>query len=94
MALVTERHADIRGDWLTFDITYDDTTLRIEEIVMTANPPAGFRVWAELRRGGNPNPWRSGSWITPTVDSESRPFGGGFNTLDDIQGHAFGWEPI
>ena len=93
MALVTDRYAEIRSDWLTLDITYDDVTLRLERIVMEINPPAGFRVTAELRRNDD-RIWRSGSWDTPTTFDESRPFGGGFNTMDDIVGHAFGWEPV
>lgn len=88
MALVTERVLTIRGGWLTVDIEYDDSTLRIETITITPAVPAGNSVYVALNRGGNPNPWREATFDeNSSVMVESRPFGGGFNDLDQIDGY-------
>jgi hypothetical protein len=88
VALVTERVLTIRTDWLTVDIEYDDVSLRLETVTVTPTVPAGHFLTVGLNRGGNPSPWREATFdVDSSVWVESRPFGGGFRTLDQIDGH-------
>ena len=90
MALVTERIATIHEDWLTVDVTYDDVTERVERILVTCNAPQAINV--QLFKGGNYNsPWREATMNDGETYDESRPFGGGFRDLSDLQGQAYSW---
>jgi hypothetical protein len=92
MALVTERILTVRDGWLVVDVEYDDVTLRVETITITPSVPAGASVYAAINRGGSSQPWREATFDdTSAVWQQSRPFGGGFNTLDQIDGYACSW---
>lgn len=84
--MLTDRLMTVRDGWLTVDVTWDDVTGRLERIVATCASPNPIHL--EIRRGGNPNPWREATLTNGQVYDESRPFGGGLTTLADIAGLA------
>lgn len=87
MALVTDRLLTVREGWLTVDVTWDDSNSRVERILVQCASPNPIHV--ALFRGGSAHPWREATLSDGQVYDESRPFGGGFNTLDQLTGLQF-----
>lgn len=87
MALITERLTNVREGWLTVDVEYDDVTLRVQTITVTPNVPPGYVCYAAIHRGGSQQPWREATFdSSSSTYQQSRPFGGGFNNRDQIEG--------
>lgn len=84
MALLTDRILTVREGWLTVDVTWDDITLRVERILAVCSAPVPTTV--RLYRGESAQPWREATLTDGETYDETRPFGGGFNTLDQLQG--------
>lgn len=87
MAILTDRILTVQGGWLTVDITWDDNNNRVERILIQCFAPTPIHV--ALYRGGSPTPWREATLTNGQVYDETRPFGGGFNTLDQLVGTSF-----
>lgn len=87
MAILTDRLVNVREGWLTLDVTWDDTNGRVQQIRIECHAPNPIHI--ALFRGGSSQPWREATLSDGQVYDESRPFGGGFNTLDQIAGVSF-----
>jgi len=84
MALVTDRPVNFREGTFFVDVTYDDVTLRLERVYAECHHPNGVGV--QIHRGAAQQPWRETVMQDGEIYDESRPFGGGFNDYDQIDG--------